>query len=295
MKAELGLVYKFGAIGRGDARGAIQNFLESQTLRFASPSTQNDINEAVPNVGALLQSNMRAAAVNQYPNREAMNPRWGSMTENEFVQVMYDDGKLGTANKVGAVRSAWKVSHDKFRRFGILSLTESPENLLLWAHYAGGASGLCIGFDESAAVFQDSEYVSAGLRGIHKIRYSETRATFGAGSLEERLGEIVLTKSVDWQYERELRCIRELEVGQTAIFPSFEAKDIKEIIVGSNMPIESIERCIELQEAKFPHASLLVALPDPEHFKMRFYACPKGKYLKVALQDLPDDIPPLGI
>lgn len=101
----MGLDYKFGAIGR-DTPGAIEHFLEGQTLRFASPSTQNDINEAVPNVGSLLQSNMTAAALNQYPNREAMNPRWGSMSEDDFVQVMYYDGKLGTANKVGAVRSA---------------------------------------------------------------------------------------------------------------------------------------------------------------------------------------------
>lgn len=41
------------------------------------------------------------------------------------------------------------------RNFGILSLTEAPDNLLMWAHYADSHRGVVIGFDESHAFFKD--------------------------------------------------------------------------------------------------------------------------------------------
>ncbi len=238
---------------------------------------------------------MWSTAVKWYPRRAIINPAWSSLSLEQFVQVLFGDGEQGTAGRVGALRVAWQVSRRKFSRFGILSLTESPDNLVLWAHYAGGASGLCIGFDESSAVFQHSRHADAGLEGIHKVRYSITRATFGADPNEKHLGEIVLTKSIDWQYERELRCIRELAEGEEYIFPSFEVKDVVEIILGPNMPIDLIQRCIDIQERKFPNATLLLALPDPDHYKMIFFECPRGTYLESTLRDFVRDIRPLSL
>lgn len=39
------------------------------------------------------------------------------------------------------------------RRIGILCLSRSPLNLLMWAHYAGNHTGFAIGFNESHAFF----------------------------------------------------------------------------------------------------------------------------------------------
>lgn len=295
----MGIVYKYGSLGACEKPGAIEHFLEGQSLRFASPSAQNDVNEAVPNVGRLLDRVMREAASKAYPQRASLNSTWIGMSEDEFLHKLYSHPTLGNANNIIAVRSAWQMSHSKFRRFGILSLTETRDNLLLWAHYASGesgaASGLCIGFDDSALVFRDSEYVAAGMRGIQEMTYSQTRASFSADSTEKRLAEIVLTKSVEWSYERELRCIRQLDEDGSPAYPRFEASDVREIILGSNMPPESIQRCAQLHAEKFPHAKLLLALPDPEYYKMLFYPLPDGRLLETVLRKPPSDISALGL
>lgn len=295
----MGIVYKYGSLGAYGKTGAIEHFLEGQTLRFASPSMQNDPNEAVPNVGRLLDRAMREAATKAYPQRASLNPTWVRMTEDEFLHKLYSHPALGNANSIIAVRSAWQMSHAKFRRFGILSLTEARDNLLLWAHYASGesgaTSGLCIGFDDATLTFQESEYAAAGICGIQKVTYSTARATFSADSTEERLAEIVLTKSAEWGYERELRCIRQLDEDGSATYPRFEASDVREIIIGSNMPLESIQRCARLHAEKFSHAKLLLALPDPEHYKMLFYPLPGGKLLESVLREPPNNVSALGL
>jgi hypothetical protein len=71
---------------------------------------------------------------------------------------------------------------------------------------------------------------------------------------------------------------------------------VKEIILGPNMPLEKILVCIALRRIQFPEAKLLLALPDPAEFKMALYQCPeKEELIKTAFQDVPNNIPPLGI
>jgi hypothetical protein len=210
----MAIVYKYGSIGDRSEEGAIDYFLKRRTLRFASAASQNDIYEAVPNLGRMLDQNMRSVASQLYPTRAKLVPRWEAMTEEVFAQTLFDSGKVGTAHKIAAVRVAWKVGHAKFRRFGVLSLTKRADNLLMWAHYAGGklgaASGLCIGFDADAARLTSSRYEGAGLVGIQEVTYSATRADFEPGPLSTRLAKIVLTKSLEWSYECELRCVRDI-------------------------------------------------------------------------------------
>lgn len=51
--------------------------------------------------------------------------------------------------------SAWMKTHIWRTNSAILSLTRSPLNPLMWAHYAAGHSGFVIGFDERSAEFTD--------------------------------------------------------------------------------------------------------------------------------------------
>lgn len=94
------------------------------------------------------------------------------------------------------------VSREWIESIGVLCLTTSPDDLLMWAHYAQNHSGICLGFDSGGEPFSTAQPVC----------YQEGRARVApldTASREQRLVENVLfVKSPHWQYESEWRCIK---------------------------------------------------------------------------------------
>jgi hypothetical protein len=77
-------------------------------------------------------------------------------------------------------------------KIGILSLTEVPDSLLMWAHYAANHSGFLLCFDENQVVYRDD------------LRFP---------ALFELTGqEVFLTKRSEWAYEREWRVLAPLHL-----------------------------------------------------------------------------------
>lgn len=62
-------------------------------------------------------------------------------------------GGVGTSS-TRAAKLLEKTIHDGLgKKIGILSLTENPSNLLMWAHYANSNQGFVIAFDSSHEFF----------------------------------------------------------------------------------------------------------------------------------------------
>ena len=82
---------------------------------------------------------------------------------------------------------------------GVLSLSESLTENLLWSHYAAGHRGIAIEFDASVGLFVTAQ----------QVLYDSTEPVINriADDGNAVLEKSVLTKSVDWQYEREWRVI----------------------------------------------------------------------------------------
>ncbi|MEQ9452510.1 MAG: DUF2971 domain-containing protein [Pseudomonadales bacterium] len=89
----------------------------------------------------------------------------------------------------------------EFDVYGILSLTERNDNLLMWAHYAQDHTGMVIGLDPSHEFFDGSkspkEYVRKAVNEhigvLKKVRYSKYRKIRG-----DSLNEYFFLKSNDW-------------------------------------------------------------------------------------------------
>lgn len=94
------------------------------------------------------------------------------------------------------------VSREWIESLGVLCLTTSPDDLLMWAHYAQNHTGICLGFDSGLEPFSTAQ----------PVRYQEGRARvapLNAVSREQQLVEKVLfVKSPHWRYESEWRCIK---------------------------------------------------------------------------------------
>lgn len=94
------------------------------------------------------------------------------------------------------------VSREWIESIGVLCLTTSPDDLLMWAHYAQNHTGICLGFDSGFEPFSTAQ----------PVRYQEGRARvvpLDTASREQQLVEKVLfVKSPHWRYESEWRCIK---------------------------------------------------------------------------------------
>lgn len=85
---------------------------------------------------------------------------------------------------------------------GVLSLSETWDNMLLWSHYAKDHKGICIGFYSNIDIF-----------GVAlKVRYTEEfpviTPPFDSG--ETILEKSFLTKARCWEYEKEWRVVKRM-------------------------------------------------------------------------------------
>jgi hypothetical protein len=78
---------------------------------------------------------------------------------------------------------------------GLLSLSKTPENVLMWSHYADSHRGFVIEFDSAHQYFS---------KGTQEITYSQNRPQMIARQ-GDQLTDIWRTKSSDWVYEMEVR------------------------------------------------------------------------------------------
>ena len=253
---KMGLVYKYGS------KDCIKYLLEDQTLRFAPSSAQNDINEFLPNLAPHLENLIQQTALDLQ------------------VETFPFDREHENAFRIGVIRGWLDTVNVKYSTAGILSLTTKRGDLLMWAHYAEKGTGLCVGFDETAAIFVESSFSGTQLIGINPVRYSSDRPTIDGRPEAERFVEMALTKSKDWEYEQEVRCIRNFADRDDRRI-RFDPSDVKEIILGSSISKESVLKCIELHAQHFSHAELLWAQPDLGQYKMLFCPVPKPDLLDI--------------
>ena len=82
-------------------------------------------------------------------------------------------------------------------KIGILCLSEVPDDILMWAHYANSHAGVCLVFNT------DSPYLSNAQPVIYTKKRPKINPVFDTH--EDMLDRALLTKSDHWAYEREWR------------------------------------------------------------------------------------------
>lgn len=97
-------------------------------------------------------------------------------------------------------------------RFGILSLTEDPENILMWSHYAQKHEGYCIGFDTKRLMDSLRVYANRSRNSfiLLPVEYQEDYPRLVLDDSIERieiLNRMLTIKSMQWEYEKEYRLI----------------------------------------------------------------------------------------
>lgn len=179
--------------------------------------------------------------------------------------------------EIGSVAGAFftgKIDH----LLGVFCLSEVPDNLLMWAHYARSHTGFVVEFDALHPSFHEQKSEEDDMRHIRRVYYRDSRPS--APLSEMSAIELFLVKSSHWSYEREWRLVRPLSDAAKMIpmdpyplaFFDIPPSAIKGVITGARM---SPEYCERLRQAMMTHAELRSiqvrrALPDASHFLLRF-------------------------
>jgi len=82
-------------------------------------------------------------------------------------------------------------------RYRIYCLAEKPDVPLMWAHYSGSHTGICLEFDARRAPFSAAE----------KVKYVSAYPAYDVLADDNHVS--LFTKSADWSYEAEWRLIAE--------------------------------------------------------------------------------------
>lgn len=93
---------------------------------------------------------------------------------------------------------------DLIARWGIFSISETPNNQQMWAHYASDGAGFVVGFDAQHPFFFSSAVPRKNL--IRKVVYSDERVS----NFWRNPYFLFLVKDSGWSYEREWRMMKEL-------------------------------------------------------------------------------------
>lgn len=176
---------------------------------------------------------------------------------------------------------------------GVLSLTGRPDNLLMWAHYAGEHCGFLIEFDARHKFFDQRASPDDLLRCLQPVRYSKERPAVGWKGYALAL----LTKSLQWEYEQEWRMIFPLEEsnlekeknGVKIHLFEFPAECVRGLVLGCRMASDERQAIVDLVTSDKRYSHLLVqhARQDPNRYALRLTG--KGSihfgYAAKALQD----------
>jgi hypothetical protein len=124
----------------------------------------------------------------------------------------------------------------------ISCFSRTPYEPLMWSHYSDKHYGICYCFDKNqltpyklCSSYQDIIYSSH----LPKIYYEEDKSS--DEHLKQELNRVLMTKSLNWSYEKEFRILLNNDVEN-----KFRNQSLKALIIGFNAAIWHKKRILEV-------------------------------------------------
>jgi len=267
--------------------------LRNGSICFSSTINLNDPFELKPHVRALVKESTVKASIQEHCKN--LQDEYKSLPRNSRRKLSYDafaKSVEGVTTKtmtedVKADLARWGQSYieeNLLTQIGILCLTESPDNLLMWAHYADSHQGFIIEFDPDSDFFNQRIGHADELRHLRQVMYSEDRPSITMDDIQDF--SPFLTKGKIWESEHEWRMMLPLQNASEVICKGsstyhlfdYPASAIKQIIFGARMPITKQHDIFRLiaESADLSHIACISAKIDEQHYKINFAEyCPQ--------------------
>lgn len=278
----------------------VQN-LERRLIRFSQASVLNDPFEMRPYFEDIAQDDKAVARVQGNKREHVLRKCYAAMLDANPTSVLQQwqtvDAFLGeaarnpgviddlmqesTAQALAESRAdmpSVRANHASIidRSVGVLSLTETPCNLLMWAHYARNHQGFVIEFDADHPSFAEARSRPPGFGHLGQVVYTQNRPhnQFLSGLT---MVELFFHKSTEWKNEREWRFVRRLQDADDHTHPgvylfSLEPSSIKSIIFGCQMSDadRSLVWAALSSTTDYSHITVQQAIMEEETYTLRF-------------------------
>ena len=232
----------------GKHREWTEKIITESILHFASPTTFNDPFDCKVHYRKLTATNSE------------LKKRYGSVLKKKLPhcnraqrrgKAVKDLKGFNRKNFLISMTDGFQATVDKV---GVLSLSKSRDNVVMWSHYAESHTGLCLGFSTGVdpaffARCQPVDYV---------IEYPNIEII--RDSSEKQVEAFLFTKAIGWKYEEEWRIIDHKTGSGDKVF--FEGA-LVEIILGANMDVNDRKFILNsIKKRKYP-VSVFEASANP--------------------------------
>ncbi|MFC0179034.1 DUF2971 domain-containing protein [Thorsellia kenyensis] len=263
--------------------------LESGKIRFTQPSDLNDPFELKPNVKeisskenivTLLMEAISEEKIIEYYMKSGLSGICDfSIFRKNFIEN-YTSNLPTAINVIDLLAPKLKETlHFLFNKaIGILCLTQSNENLLMWAHYTNNHQGYVMEFEPNHPFFNQKKSGIDELRHLRHVNYISTREMYTLSEIDDQQGaNIFLAKSKEWSYEHEIRMLHSLNEADTVINEKIYLFNlpplaIKNIYLGCRMLDEKRNKIIDILNNNhvYKHIALFQAEIDQEYYRLNF-------------------------
>lgn len=273
--------------------------LESRSLRFTQPDYLNDPSEFLPFVDQFIsperlekEARLAIASVDMDELFETEFDRaWRTLTRHERRSIDKSKAKSefrrtfdpqkghlvaqGSEFLASAISDMDQALRDRFSEsmrsnLGVLCLSSTGCNELLWAHYADGHRGFALQFTSDNMFFQPDATDSETLTGAQPVIYANDRPTLTEIIDENnRLELFFFRKSLSWAYEEEWRIVRSIaradesmnKNGEAIALFRFPPKALNAVILGYRASVTLVQTVTNALAAnhEYRHVKLLRA------------------------------------
>lgn len=263
--------------------------LESGLLRYTPMGAFNDPFEGSPEITGLSgeeKFKKQVAGILPEETRRAYDalPRdiRQRISEEQMLEAARSNFLKDQAQMFAIINTQTQRAIEILRKkidekLGAFCLSEVPDSILMWAHYASSHEGFVVEFDTTHAYFDQRKSESDEFRYLRRVQYREARPS---GFLSEMdAPSFFLYKSGHWEYEREWRIFRALleadRVEPRDPYPihlfSFPRQAVRSVTLGARCSDITKARIVAALRSTSEYSSVELkrATPDASHYLIR--------------------------
>jgi len=200
--------YKYRSLSC-DSLEFTRKILFDNELWFPAPRTFNDPFDTWPTFTFDSTPDERAELYKRQYKRA--NPDWSNEKCSALAQELAERPVIDPHTQEARDHMQRKHTDLVRNKIGVLCLCESPDNILMWSHYADEHRGICLKFDGYYEFFAQAQ----------KVVYPPTRHPVNPfrDSPKQQMAASVLHKYERWAYENEWRIVDYLQGPGARPFP----------------------------------------------------------------------------